>query len=67
MALEAEASVKTVATLVMQLGYQNKNQFQAGMIVAGWDKDAGASVYGIPLGGSLIKVTPHSASLLWAR
>lgn len=27
---------------------------QAGMIVAGWDREGGAQVYGIPLGGTLL-------------
>jgi 20S proteasome subunit beta 1 len=25
------------------------------MIVAGWDKHAGGSVYGVPIGGTLVK------------
>ena len=28
---------------------------QAGLIVAGWDKDEGGSVYAVPLGGTLVK------------
>jgi 20S proteasome subunit beta 1 len=32
---------------------------QAGLIVAGWDKHEGGSVYAIPLGGTLVK-TPFS-------
>ena len=42
--------VKTAAQLVMQLAYGNKNNLQAGMIVAGWDAREGGAVYGIPLG-----------------
>eukprot|EP00951_Prasinocladus_malaysianus_P024778 scaffold215118_cov47-Prasinocladus_malaysianus.AAC.1 len=41
------------------MAYSNKNMLQAGMIVAGWDKYGGGQVWGIPLGGSLIKV-PYS-------
>lgn len=48
--------VKTAAQLVMQIAYGNKNMLQAGMIVAGWDARDGGSVYGIPLGGTLLKV-----------
>jgi len=48
--------VKTAAQLVMQLAYGNKNNLQAGMIVAGWDAREGGAVYGIPLGGTLLKV-----------
>jgi len=35
--------------------YQNKDNLSAGIIVAGWDKTDGPSVYNIPLGGSLHK------------
>lgn len=48
--------VKTAAQLVMQIAYGNKNALQAGMIVAGWDAQEGGAVYGIPLGGTLLKV-----------
>lgn len=29
---------------------------QTGLIVAGWDKYEGGSVYGIPLGGSMLRL-----------
>jgi 20S proteasome subunit beta 1 len=45
--------VKTVATLFQQLCYNNKDQLQAGIIVAGWDPYEKGSIYSIPLGGSL--------------
>lgn len=45
--------VKTAATLFKQICYNNKDNLQAGIIVAGWDKYHGGSVYNIPLGGSL--------------
>mmetsp|Transcript_16387 Transcript_16387/g.53529 ORF Transcript_16387/g.53529 Transcript_16387/m.53529 type:complete len:240 (+) Transcript_16387:78-797(+) len=48
-------NVKTAAQMVMQISYQNKNALEAGMIVAGWDEVEGGVIYGIPLGGSLIK------------
>lgn len=51
--------VHTAANLAMQLAYNNKNQLQAGLIIAGWDKHNGGSVYAIPLGGTLLKV-PYS-------
>lgn len=35
--------------------YDNKDALSAGIIVAGWDKDNGASVYNIPLGGGLFR------------
>jgi len=53
--------VETAANFVMQLAYGNKNMLQAGMIVAGWDDTAGGEVWGIPLGGSLVK-SPYAMS-----
>ena len=47
--------VGTAATLFRQICYGNKDALQAGIIVAGWDKYNGGSVYNIPLGGSLHK------------
>jgi 20S proteasome subunit beta 1 len=47
--------VKTAATLFQQICYSNKDNLMAGIIVAGWDKYEGGSVYNIPLGGSLHK------------
>lgn len=57
--LDTFVSVKTAAKLATQLTYQNKNMLQAGLIVAGWDKQEGGSVYAVPLGGTLVK-TPFS-------
>ena len=37
-------------------GRAPQNMLQAGLIVAGWDKREGGSVYALPLGGTLIKV-----------
>lgn len=50
-----EISVKTAARLAMNLAYQNKDMLQAGLIVAGWDKHSGGSVWGIPLGGTILQ------------
>lgn len=46
-------TVKVAASLFQEICYQNKNNLMAGIIVAGWDERDGASVYDIPLGGSL--------------
>eukprot|EP00793_Prasinoderma_coloniale_P001061 PRCOL_00006052-RA len=51
-----QATVKAAANLVMGIAYGNKDMLSAGMIVAGWDKYDGASVWAIPMGGSLLKV-----------
>lgn len=53
---ERQVDVKTAATLIMQMAYGNKNMLSAGMIVAGYDKYDGGSVYGVPLGGTLLKL-----------
>jgi 20S proteasome subunit beta 1 len=47
--------VVTAAALFQKLCYDNKDQLQAGLIVAGWDEVDGGSVYSIPLGGALVK------------
>lgn len=47
--------VRTAATFFQDLCYQNKDRFQAGIILAGWDKFEGGQVYNIPLGGSIHK------------
>ncbi|KAJ2234014.1 Proteasome subunit beta type-1 [Coemansia sp. RSA 485] len=46
-------TVKIAATLFQEICYQNRSQLMAGIIVGGWDKQDGGSVYNIPLGGSL--------------
>lgn len=45
----------TAATLFQGLCYENKDALSAGIIVAGWDKEVGPSVYNIPLGGGLFR------------
>jgi len=47
--------VHTAASLFRELCYNNKDHLSAGIIVAGWDKYDGPSVWAIPLGGSLHK------------
>lgn len=48
-------TVGTVAQLFQSIVYGNKDQLSAGIIVAGWDAQNGASVYNIPLGGGMFK------------
>jgi len=50
-----EPTVQKAANLFQQLVYQNKDALSAGIIVGGYDKYNGGSVYSIPLGGSLHK------------
>jgi 20S proteasome subunit beta 1 len=47
--------VKTAATLFADLIYQNKERLLAGVIVGGWDKKNGGSVFTITLAGSMHK------------
>ncbi|TFK29276.1 20S proteasome subunit [Coprinopsis marcescibilis] len=47
--------VHTAASLFQSICYDNKDALSAGIIVAGWDKEAGPSVYNIPLGGGLFR------------
>jgi Proteasome subunit len=48
-------SVHVAATLFESICYSNKDALSAGIIVAGWDKEVGPSVYNIPLGGGLFR------------
>lgn len=47
--------VHTAATMFQKMCYDNKDNLSAGIIVAGWDKEEGPSVYNIPLGGGLFR------------
>lgn len=47
--------VNTVAGIFQSLCYGNKDQLSAGIIVGGWDKEAGPSVYNIPVGGGMFR------------
>lgn len=48
-------SVHVAASLFENICYSNKDALSAGIIVAGWDKEVGPSVYNIPLGGGLFR------------
>lgn len=43
------------ATLLLTHFVPRRDRLSAGIIVAGWDKETGGSVYNIPLGGGLFK------------
>jgi 20S proteasome subunit beta 1 len=47
--------VKTAASIFQQVCYNNKDSLLAGIIVAGWDKYKGGSVYNISLGGAMVR------------
>ena len=50
-----QPSTHTAASLFQNICYQNKDALSAGIIVAGWDKEDGPSVYNIPLGGGVFR------------
>ena len=54
--LGAEPTVKAAARLLSRLTYENKAALQAGLIVAGWDGVEGGVVYGVPLGGTVVRL-----------
>ncbi|CAL5229138.1 g12410 [Coccomyxa viridis] len=56
MELNNEILVKTAASFATKMVYSNKEMLQAGLIVAGYDSREGGQVYGLPLGGTLVKV-----------
>ncbi|GAA5997039.1 proteasome subunit beta [Rhodotorula paludigena] len=48
-------TVHVAANMLEGIVYSNKDKLSAGIIVAGWDKVNGGTVYNIPLGGGLFK------------
>lgn len=64
-------AVKTAASLVRGLCYDNKDKLLAGMIIAGWDPIEGGSVYEIPLGGTVMKqkfaIGGSGSTYMWAE
>jgi len=50
-----DPAVRTAAALFQEICYQNKDDLTAGIIVAGWDKHSGGTVWSVPLGGSMHK------------
>ena len=51
----APPTVHTAASIFNAFCYENKDGLSAGIIVGGWDKEVGPSVYNIPLGGGLFR------------
>merc|ERR1712029_251692 len=47
--------VHTASHLFKNIGYDYRDQFTAGLIVAGWDKEKGGQVYSVPIGGALVR------------
>lgn len=49
-------TVRAAAALFQEICYTNKDALSAGIIVAGWDRHNGGSVWNVPLGGSVHKL-----------
>lgn len=47
--------VHAAAALFQKFCYENKDKLTAGIIVAGWDREVGPSVYNIPVGGGMFR------------
>lgn len=47
--------VKTCASVMQKIVYNNKDNLMAGLICGGWDPYEGGQVYEIPLGGTMMK------------
>eukprot|EP00916_Digyalum_oweni_P021185 GHVL01035225.1.p1 GENE.GHVL01035225.1~~GHVL01035225.1.p1 ORF type:complete len:217 (+),score=42.33 GHVL01035225.1:29-679(+) len=54
-ALNSLPTVRSAASILRLIAYNNKDRLCAGMIVGGWDPKKGATVYSIPVGGSLFE------------
>eukprot|EP00741_Cyanophora_paradoxa_P007295 tig00001098_g7056.t1 len=52
---DTKPEVRTAAAIFQALCYHNKDNLSAGIIVAGWDKRNGGSVWSIPIGGALVR------------
>eukprot|EP00301_Raphidiophrys_heterophryoidea_P011751 c17937_g1_i1.p1 GENE.c17937_g1_i1~~c17937_g1_i1.p1 ORF type:complete len:246 (+),score=45.71 c17937_g1_i1:59-739(+) len=50
-----QTEVRVAANVFKEICYRNKNNLLAGIIVAGWDKRHGGSVFSVPLGGALVE------------
>eukprot|EP00210_Caulerpa_lentillifera_P009435 g8996.t1 len=55
--LKDEVSVKTAAKMIENILYKNKDVLETGIIVAGFDKQEGGSVYSVTMGGTLVKAS----------
>jgi len=54
-------TVQIASSMFQEVCYNNKDHLLASIIVAGWDKYEGGSVYTVPIGGSLHKLPFASA------
>lgn len=52
---DSQPKVDVAAHLFSEMIYSNKDRLSAGIIVAGWDKYNGGTVWNVPLGGGVFK------------
>lgn len=55
MEIDEAPLVQVAANSFRNLCYKYRDQFSAGLIVAGWDDRLGGQVYTVPLGGMLLR------------
>ncbi|EIE23261.1 proteasome subunit [Coccomyxa subellipsoidea C-169] len=55
MELGRDPKIKSVAKLVAQINYSNKNLLMGAMIVGGWDPEGGGQIFGVPISGTLVQ------------
>mgnify|MGYP001583180341 CR=1 FL=1 len=53
--------VRTAAQIFREIIYNNKNNMQASIIIAGWDDKDGSQVYSISSSGAILKNKFHSS------
>jgi len=50
------ATVSVAANIFRDYCYRYRDQLSAGILVAGWDKEKGGQIFGIPIGGMIVKM-----------
>lgn len=68
--MQKQASVATIANLVMQINYSNKDNLVGALIIVGYDSEKGGQVYGCPIGGTLSNekwaIDGSGSTFIWA-
>ena len=56
--------VQVAATILQSVIYNNKSSLSCGLILGGWDEEAGGQVFAVPMGGTLLQVCMSFPSML---
>lgn len=48
--------VQVAANILQSVIYNNKSSLSCGLILGGWDEEAGGQVFAVPMGGTLLQV-----------